>query len=195
MTSFGEYLSEAGDNLRRLQASPIAPLVEAAILALSAALAARKPVLVCGNGGSAADAQHIAGEMVGRYQQERIALPVMALAGDAATLTALGNDYGYDRIFARQVEAYGQPGGVLLGLTTSGRSPNVLRAFEAARRGGLTTIAMTGEGGGDIAALSDILLAVPSRVTARVQEMHICLYHYICSRIEAKITGKQAISR
>jgi len=190
MTSFGEYLTEAGDNLRRLQATPIESQVEAAILALSAALAARKPVLICGNGGSAADAQHIAGEMVGRYQQERVALPVMALAGDAATLTALANDYGYDRVFARQVEAYGQAGGVLLGLTTSGRSPNVLRAFETARSRGLTTIAMTGEGGGEIAALSDILLAVPSRITARVQEMHICLYHYICSRIEAKITGK-----
>lgn len=194
MTSFGDYLSEAGDNLRRLQASPIEPLVEAAILALSAALTARKPVLICGNGGSAADAQHIAGELVGRYQQERVALPVMALAGDAATLTALANDYGYEHVFARQVEAYGQPGGVLIGLTTSGRSLNVLRAFAAARRGGLTTIAMTGEGGGDIAALADILLTVPSRVTARVQEMHICLYHYICGRIEAKITGKPAIS-
>ena len=190
MTSFGDYLTEAGDNLRRLQASPIAPLVEAAILALGAALAARKPVLICGNGGSAADAQHIAGELVGRYERERVALPVMALAGDAATLTALGNDYGYERVFARQVEAYGQPGGVLLGLTTSGRSPNVLKAFETARGLGLTTIALTGEGGGQIAALSDILLAVPSRVTARVQELHICLYHYICGRVEGEIAGK-----
>ena len=190
MTSFGEYLTEAGDNLRRLQATPIEPQVEAAILALSAALRARKPVLICGNGGSAADAQHIAGELVGRYERERIALPVMALAGDAATLTALANDYGYDRVFARQVEAYGQAGGVLLGLTTSGRSPNVLRAFEAARKLGLTTIALTGEGGGEIAALSDILLAVPSRITARVQEMHICLYHYICGRIELTVVEK-----
>ena len=190
MTSFGAYLTEAGENLRRLQAASIEPQVEAAILALSAALRARKPVLVCGNGGSAADAQHIAGELVGRYERERVALPVMALAGDAATLTALGNDYGYERVFARQVEAYGQSGGVLLGLTTSGRSPNVLKAFETARGLGLTTIALTGEGGGQIAALSDILLAVPSRVTARVQELHICLYHYICGRVEGEIAGK-----
>jgi D-sedoheptulose 7-phosphate isomerase len=190
MTSFGEYLTETGENLRRLQAADIEPQVESAIAALSTALKARKPVLVCGNGGSAADAQHIAGELVGRYERERVALPVIALAGDAATVTALANDYGYDRVFARQVEAHGQPGGVLIGLTTSGRSPNVLRAFETARARGITTIAMTGEGGGEIAALADILLAVPSRVTARVQEMHICLYHYICGRVEAGIAGK-----
>ena len=190
MTSFGDYLTESGDNLRRLQASGIETQVQAAIVALSAALAARKPVLVCGNGGSAADAQHIAGELVGRYERERVALPVIALAGDAATLTALGNDYGYDRVFSRQVEAHGQPGGVLIGLTTSGRSPNVLRAFEAARTLGVTTIAMTGEGGGQISALSDILLAVPSKITARVQEMHICIYHYICGQVEAAIAGR-----
>jgi D-sedoheptulose 7-phosphate isomerase len=190
MTSFGNYLTESGDNLRRLQASGIESQVQAAIVALSAALAARKPVLVCGNGGSAADAQHIAGELVGRYERERVALPVIALAGDAATVTALANDYGYERVFARQVEAHGQPGGVLIGLTTSGRSPNVLRAFETARAQGLTTIAMTGEGGGQIAALSDILLAVPSKITARVQEMHICIYHYICGQVEAAIAGR-----
>ena len=190
MTSVVEYLTETGENLRRLQAAGIEPQVEAAILALSAALGARKPVLVCGNGGSAADAQHIAGELVGRYERERAAVPVLALAGDAATLTALANDYGYERVFARQVEAHGQPGGVLIGLTTSGRSPNVLRAFETARARGMATIALTGEGGGPIAPLSDILLAVPSRVTARIQEMHICLYHYICGRVEAGIAAK-----
>lgn len=190
MTSFGDYLTESGDNLRRLQASGIEPQVQAAIVALTAALNARKPVLVCGNGGSAADAQHIAGELVGRYERERVALPVIALAGDAATLTALGNDYGYDRVFSRQVEAHGQPGGVLIGLTTSGRSPNVLRAFETARSLGVTTIAMTGEGGGEIAKLSDVLLAVPSKITARVQEMHVCIYHYICGQVEAAIAGR-----
>jgi D-sedoheptulose 7-phosphate isomerase len=190
MTSFAEYLTESGENLRRLQASGIEAQVQAAIVALRTALVARKPVLVCGNGGSAADAQHIAGELVGRYERERVAVPVLALAGDAATVTALANDYGYDRVFARQVEAHGQPGGVLLGLTTSGRSPNVLRAFETARARGITTIAMTGEGGGQIAALSDILLAVPSKITARVQEMHICLYHYICGQVEAGLAGE-----
>lgn len=187
MTGFTEYLTATGENLRRLQAAGIEPQIEAAIATLSEALAARKPVLVCGNGGSAADAQHIAGELVGRYERERIAVPVLALAGDAATMTALANDYGYDRVFARQVEAHGQAGGVLIGLTTSGRSPNVLRAFEAARARGITTIALTGEGGGEIAPLCDILLAVPSRITARVQEMHICIYHYICGAVEARL--------
>ncbi len=190
MTSFADYLAETGETLRRLQASGIEPQVQAAIQALSEALNARKPVLVCGNGGSASDAQHIAAELVGRYERERVAVPVIALAGDAATVTALGNDYGFDKIFARQVEAHGQAGGVLLGLTTSGRSPNVLRAFETARGRGMTTIAMTGEGGGQIAALADIVLAVPCKTTARIQEMHICLYHYMCSRIEAGLTEK-----
>lgn len=190
MTSFAEYLTETGENLRRLQAADIEPQIEAAILAIGTALKARKPVLVCGNGGSAADAQHIAGELVGRYERERIALPVLSLTGDAATVTALANDYGYERVFARQVEAHGQEGGVLIGLTTSGRSPNVLRAFEAAHERGMTTIALTGEGGGTIASLADILLAVPSRITARVQEMHICLYHYICGRVEAGFAEK-----
>lgn len=189
MTSLAEYLTETGETLRRLQSSGIEPQVDAAIRALSTAVNARRPVLVCGNGGSAADAQHIAAELVGRYERERIALPVMALAGDAATVTALANDYGYERVFARQVEAHGRDGGVLLGLSTSGRSPNVLRAFEAARRCGMTTIALTGEGGGPLAPLADILLAVPTRATARVQEMHICLYHYICARVEALAAG------
>jgi D-sedoheptulose 7-phosphate isomerase len=190
MTSFADYLAETGETLRRLQASGIEPQVQAAIQALSKALNARKPVLVCGNGGSASDAQHIAAELVGRYERERVAVPVIALAGDAATVTALGNDYGFEKIFARQVEAHGQPGGVLLGLTTSGRSPNVLRALETARARGMTTIAMTGEGGGQIGPLADIVLAVPCKITARIQEMHICLYHYICSRVEAGLAEK-----
>jgi D-sedoheptulose 7-phosphate isomerase len=190
MTNFADFLAAAGENLRRLQAAGLDSKVEAAIEALVKALTARKPVLICGNGGSAADAQHIAAELIGRYERERVAAPVLALAGDAATITALANDYGYDKVFARQVEAFGQAGGVLMGLTTSGRSPNVLRAFEAARGRGMTTIALTGEGGGEIAPLSDILLAAPSRVTARVQELHICIYHYICGAVEARLPNR-----
>jgi len=184
MASLHEYLAGAADLLARLPAAGLDAPVAAAIAALNKALAARKTVLICGNGGSAADAQHIAAELVGRYERERIALPVMALAGDAATLTALGNDYGYDRVFSRQVEAHGVPGGVFIGLSTSGKSPNVLKALEAAKARGMNTIALTGEGGGPIGAAADILIAVPSKVTARVQEMHICLYHYICGQVE-----------
>lgn len=187
MSTLADYIQEAGENLRRLQAAGLDASVEAAIGAIATSLAARKPLLICGNGGSAADAQHIAGELVGRYERERAALPVLALAGDAATVTALANDYGYERVFARQVEAHGQAGGVLLGLSTSGRSPNVLRAFESARAIGMTTIALTGQGGGLLAPLADVLLAVPSTNTARIQEMHICLYHFICGRVEARI--------
>ncbi|HEY4136264.1 MAG TPA: SIS domain-containing protein [Alphaproteobacteria bacterium] len=190
MSSLHDYLAGTAELLQRMPGAGLDKPVADAVAALNAALAARKPVLICGNGGSAADAQHIAAELVGRYERERVALPVMALAGDAATLTALGNDYGYERLFSRQVEAHGQPGGVLVGLSTSGKSPNVLKAVEAAKARGMTTIALTGEGGGPIGALADILIAVPSRVTARVQEMHICLYHYICGQVEAAAADK-----
>lgn len=184
MASLHEYLAGTAELLARLPAAGIDAPVSAAIQALNTALAARKPVLICGNGGSAADSQHIAAELVGRYERERVALPVMALVGNASTLTALGNDYGYDRVFSRQVEAYGQAGGVFIGLSTSGKSPNVLKALEAAKALGMTTVAMTGEGGGPIGAAADILIAVPSKITGRVQEMHICLYHYICAQVE-----------
>ena len=184
MANLHEYLAGTAELLARLPAAGLDKPVVAAIAALNKALAARKTVLICGNGGSASDAQHIAAELVGRYERERVALPVMALAGDAATLTALGNDYGYERVFSRQVEAHGVPGGVFIGLSTSGKSSNVLKALEAAKTRGMTTIAFTGEGGGPIGAAADILIAVPSTTTARVQEMHICLYHYICGQVE-----------
>jgi D-sedoheptulose 7-phosphate isomerase len=163
-------------------------LVDEAVSRTAAALAAGKPLLVCGNGGSAADAQHITGELVGRFLKERRALKAICLSADTSVLTAWANDYSYESVFARQVEAYGEPGGVLLGLSTSGNSPNVVAAFTAARAAGLTTIAMTGEGGGRLAALSDILLAVPTRRTPLIQQVHICLYHYLCERIEAAFT-------
>ena len=153
------------------------------------ALGAGKPLLVCGNGGSAADAMHITGELVGRFLVERRALKAICLADNPAVLTAWSNDYSYETVFARQVEAYGEPGAVLLGISTSGNSANVVAAFEKAREMGVTTVAMTGEGGGRMASVSDHLLAVPSRITPLIQQLHICLYHYLCMAIEQRMAG------
>lgn len=148
------------------------------------ALRAGKPVLVCGNGGSAADAMHITGELVGRFLVDRRALNVICLSSNAAVLSALANDNSYDTVFARQVEAYGQPGAILIGISTSGTSANVVAAFARARSMGMKTIALTGEGGGKLSALSDYLFAVPARSTPLIQQAHICLYHYFCQSIE-----------
>ena len=156
------------------------------------ALAAGKPLLVCGNGGSAADAMHITGELVGRFLIERRALKAICLADNPAVLTAWSNDYSYETVFARQVEAYGEPGAVLLGISTSGNSANVVAAFEKAREMGVVTVAMTGEGGGRMASVSDHLLAVPSRVTPLIQQLHICLYHYLCMAIERRMVEPAA---
>ena len=183
------YLRQAVDLLQKTLAGGLDRPVEQAITLIVEALAARRPVLVCGNGGSAADSLHIAGELVGRYLKNRPAYKVLSLAADAAVLTAWSNDFGYDSLFARQVEAHGEPGGVLLGLSTSGNSANVVQAFEAARRLGMQSIALTGEGGGRLAGLADLLLAVPSRQTPRIQEVHVCLYHFICQEVEERLAA------
>jgi D-sedoheptulose 7-phosphate isomerase len=162
--------------------------IELAVSRIVAAIRSEQALLVCGNGGSASDAMHITGELVGRFLKERRALRAICLASDVAVLTAWSNDYSFDTVFARQVEAYGGPGGVLLGISTSGNSKNVLLAFESAHKLGMTTIALTGEGGGKLAVKSDILLDVPSRSTPLIQQVHICIYHYLCERIEAQCT-------
>lgn len=159
--------------------------VERAIAEISRTFDEGKPLLVCGNGGSASDASHIAGELVGRFLKERRALNCICLSADSAVLTAWANDYSYESVFARQVEAYGAQGGTLLGLSTSGNSKNVVEAFKAAQAMGMKTIALTGEGGGALAQHADILIDVPSRHTPLVQQAHACLYHYICERVEA----------
>ena len=143
--------------------------VERAVAEISRAFDEGKPLLVCGNGGSASDASHIAGELVGRFLKERRGLNCICLSADSAVLTAWANDYSFDSVFARQVEAYGVQGGTLLGLSTSGNSKNVVEAFKVARSMGLTTIALTGEGGGALARHTDILIDVPSRHTPLVQ--------------------------
>lgn len=141
-------------------------------------------LLFCGNGGSAADAQHLAAEFSGRYYFDRPPLDAEALHVNTSYLTAVANDYAYDEIFARLVAAKGRKGDVLLGFSTSGNSPNVVRAFERAQALGLHTIAFTGEGGGKLGKLADVLLAVPSHDTPRIQEVHITLGHILCELVE-----------
>jgi D-sedoheptulose 7-phosphate isomerase len=147
-------------------------------------------LLVCGNGGSAADAQHLVAEFVCRLVANRPALRAIALTTDTSILTAVSNDFGYDRIFARQVEALGQPGDILLAISTSGNSPNCLRAVEQAKDLGLTTIAFTGNDGGHIKALADIAITIPSTVTANIQEAHLALEHIFCLLTERCYFGE-----
>ncbi len=189
MASPREWFADSIAVLQGTAGSAAMDAVRDAAAACGRALADGLPVLVCGNGGSAADAQHITGELVGRFLKERRGLNVICLADNAATLTAWANDYSYEDVFARQVEAYGRKGAVLIGLSTSGNSANVVRAFERARADGLVTVAFTGEGGGKLAALSDHLIAVPSRSTPLIQQAHLCLYHWLCAAIEAEVAG------
>lgn len=185
--SLETYLSQSEAVIAATRAALSQGLIDGAVEAMVRALRRDLPVLVCGNGGSAADAQHITAELVGRFLKERRALPVICLADNAPVLTAWANDYAYDQVFARQVEAYGRPGAVLLALSTSGNSPNVVAALAAARVRGVTTIALTGAGGGGAARFADHLLAVPSEHTALIQQAHLCLYHYLCERVEAEL--------
>ncbi len=143
-------------------------------------------ILVCGNGGSAADAQHFAAELSGRYVKERRALAGLALTTDTSALTAIGNDYGVERVFSRQVEALGRPGDLLVGISTSGNSPNVLLAVEAAKDLGMRTLGLLGRDGGKLRERCDEALVVPSPVTARIQEVHQMVYHFWCEVIDAQ---------
>lgn len=155
-----------------------------AALAVYDAIAGGHKILLCGNGGSAADAQHIAAELVGRYVRERGPLPALALTVDTSILTAVANDYGFEQVFARQVTALGAPGDVLVAISTSGRSPNVIAACRAARAGGLRVIGLTGEAGGQLRDVSDVCIRVPSRSTARIQECHLTIGHLFCEVVD-----------
>jgi D-sedoheptulose 7-phosphate isomerase len=187
-----EYFNESSLLLALAGQAWSEPLASAALKAITGALRSGKPLLVCGNGGSAADAMHLTGELVGRFLLERRALNAICLSSNTAVLTALGNDSGFETVFSRQVEAHGQPGAILIGISTSGNSRNVVGAFERARSMGMTTIALTGEAGGQLAHLSDHLFAVPSRSTPLVQQAHICLYHYLCREIERELASAQS---
>jgi len=148
-------------------------------------------LLVCGNGGSAADAQHIAAEYTGRFLLDRAPLPAIALHTNTSALTAVGNDYGFDEVYARQVRAFGKPGDVFLGLSTSGGSTNVLAAAKVATELGMGTIALVGEAGGPLAEASDVAIKVPSAATPRIQEMHILIAHILCGIVEEYVCARR----
>jgi D-sedoheptulose 7-phosphate isomerase len=158
--------------------------IEEAAGAMIAALAAGNKIMFCGNGGSAADSQHLAAELMGRYLRDRAPLPALALTVDTSALTAIGNDYGYDEVFVRQLRGVGRRGDVLVGLSTSGNSANVIAAIEAARAMGVIAIGMTGTNSGRMDDLCDILIKVPATRTNRIQEMHIAVGHMLCGFVE-----------
>jgi len=146
-------------------------------------------VLLFGDGGSAADAQHVAGELVGRFLMDRRALPAIALTTDTSILTAVGNDFGFEQVFARQVQALAEEGDVAVGISTSGNSPNVLLGIQAAQERGATTVALTGAAGGRLKGLADLCVCVPSEHTPAVQEAHIAIWHAVCDVVERELFG------
>lgn len=166
-------------------------LVEAGGL-LASGFRAGGRLLTFGNGGSAADAQHLAAELAGRFDRERPALPALALTANSSDLTAIGNDYGFERIFARLVEAHGRAGDVAVAISTSGNSPNVIAGVDAARERGLRTVALVGKGGGQLASRVDVAIAVPSEVTARIQECHVAAIHVLCELVEDELFPENA---
>jgi len=169
--------------------SRIQETLERAALICIQSLQSGGRILLAGNGGSAADAQHIAGEFVSRFAFDRPGLPAIALTTDTSILTAIGNDYGYEKLFARQVQAHGKAGDVFIGYSTSGKSPNVIAAFKEARGLGVTTIGLTGNRGGPMRELCDVLFEVPSADTPKIQEGHAVLGHVLCGLVEQAIFG------
>ena len=164
--------------------------VERAVLVISGALCAGGTVFTFGNGGSAADAQHIAAELVGRFKAARPGLPAVALVTDGAVMTSLANDFGFDQVFARQIEGLGREGDIALAISTSGTSPNILAAVETARDRGLQVVALTGRNGGELASLSDVTVMIPSDDTPVIQEGHTAVYHLICGLVERAVCAR-----
>ena len=165
-------------------------VLEEAAEKTGAALKSGHKLMVAGNGGSAADAQHLVAEFVGRFIDERAAMRAIALTTNSSVVTAIGNDYGYEQVFARQIEALGQAGDVFLAISTSGNSPNLLRALELSRKMGIATVGLTGRGGGKMAPLCDYLLAMPSGVTMHIQQAHLALEHAFCMLVERGVFGE-----
>jgi D-sedoheptulose 7-phosphate isomerase len=178
---------------RHALSGPFEQLLEAA----TSCIEAGGKIFFFGNGGSAADAQHLATELTARYKKDRAAIAAIALTTDSSALTAIGNDYGFERLFSRQIEALGRKGDLAIGISTSGNSPNVLKAFEQCRALGITTVGFTGQTGGKMIPLCDIALRVPSTTTARIQEMHITLGQMLCGALEMNlgyIAQEEAVS-
>jgi D-sedoheptulose 7-phosphate isomerase len=188
-----DYLRASRDTLDAAISDPEFTATIAAIAdRVATALAAGNKVLLAGNGGSAADAQHLAGELVSRFYYDRPAAAALALTVDTSVLTAIGNDYGYDRVFERQVQGLGRPGDVLIAISTSGRSPNILKAVVAARATGVVAVGFTGSGGGDLPPLCDLCLRVPADSTPLIQQLHIIAGHIVCALVEARLFPRAA---
>ena len=188
-----EQIESTIHTFSRMIANPklIDQIDEAAALIVDAYRRGNK-LLIAGNGGSAADAQHIAGELVSRFFFERDALPAVALTTDTSILTAIGNDYGYENLFSRQIQGNGAPGDVFLGISTSGNSPNILKAFLACQEKGITSIGLTGHTGGRMQEYCTHCIKVPAQLTPRIQEAHLLIGHIICSIVERSLFGSES---
>jgi len=187
------HFSESNQVLQQFAAEPSSlALVEQAVERIVHCYRTGGKVLIFGNGGSAADAQHFAGELVSRFYFDRPGLSAFALTTDTSVLTAIGNDYGYDYVFARQVEASAKAGDIVIGISTSGNSPNVLRGFAAAQKIGAFTIGLTGNSGGAMKALCELCICAPSSSTPRIQECHLVIEHAICAQVEAILFGSKS---
>ena len=182
-------LSESAQVKREFAECCSDAVIDVAELLISA-VHRQQRILLCGNGGSAADAQHIAAELVARLRKERKAIPALALSTNTSTLTALANDYDFSKVFVRQVEAFGSPGDVLIGISTSGNSENVLKAMVFAKQQGLKTVALTGGSGGKMAVVADLSIIVPSTSVQRIQEVHITVGHILCDLIEQSLNDQ-----
>jgi D-sedoheptulose 7-phosphate isomerase len=185
------HFQESAD-LKMKSAATLAPSISAAVELMFSALSNGNKILACGNGGSAADCQHFAAELVGRFERERFPLPAIALTTDTSILTAVGNDYSFKEIFSKQVQAFGQAGDILLAISTSGNSANVLAAVEAALEREMRIVAFTGKDGGAVGKLltdADVHINVPHARTARIQEVHLCAIHCICDGIDVALFG------
>lgn len=185
------HFNESVD-LKMQAAAILAQPISDAVDMMFSALSQGNKILACGNGGSAADCQHFAAELVGRFERERLPLPAIALTTDTSIITAVGNDYGFQDIFTKQVQAFGQPGDILLAVSTSGNSANVIAAVKAAKDREMDVVAMTGNGGGRIGELlsePDVHICVPHARTARIQEVHLLVVHCICDGIDAALFG------
>jgi D-sedoheptulose 7-phosphate isomerase len=180
---------EASARIKREIAKTKISEIEQIVSLIIASYRAGGKVILLGNGGSAADAQHIAAELVGRFKLERQALPAIALSTNTSTITALANDYGYETVFSHQVEAFASEKDVVIGISTSGESPNVIEALKMARRKGAKTVGLTGGNGGKLAEVVDLALTVPSDSTPRIQEAHITIGHIVCELVERELAG------
>jgi D-sedoheptulose 7-phosphate isomerase len=187
MADFRDVFREVSGNMARVADSAYIDAVGRVTDLLHETFTTGRKLLVFGNGGSSADAQHLSAELVGRFARDRGPLPAIALTTNQAILTAWSNDYDFEDVFARQVEALGQPGDLAWGISTSGTSPNVLNGLRRARARGLRTVGLTGERGGAMAELCDVLLAVPLTNTARIQEVHLVTYHAVCAALEERL--------